>query len=104
MQHISKVFLVGLLSFGAIAEDKPAEPKPPEPAAQPGVPAGPLARQKYVDEKMGFSVELPPGYVKLSENETHEIFKGLSQYIGKEVAERAQRRPPVWFKGPLDPK
>lgn len=90
-----------LWACAAFGEDKPADPKPAE---APAPAAGPLARQKYADEKIGFSVELPPGYVKLNENETHEIFEGISRYIGKEASERAQKRPPVWFKGPIDPK
>ena len=77
------------------------EPKSAEPDV---APAGPLARLDYSDDAAGYSVKLPPGYIKLTDNETHEIFKGLSEFMGKEASERAQKRPPAWFKGPPDPK
>ena len=47
---------------------------------------------------------LPAGYRKLTEDETREVFKGLSDYISKDVAERARKQPPTWFVGPLNPK
>lgn len=105
------VFCAGILSFAAEEPKEKSAAKPAEtagsetkPADHSEVPAGPLQRLPYKDDINGYSVMLPPGYAKLTENETHEIFKGLSQFISKEASERAQKRPPAWFKGPIDPK
>jgi hypothetical protein len=89
------LLLLGLLR----AEDatKPAATTTP-------VPAGPLQRLDHSDPVGGYSVTLPPGYVPLTADETHAIFEGLSEFWGKDVGERARKKPPVWFKGPIDPK
>jgi hypothetical protein len=73
----------------------------PEPSAPV---AGPLQREEFSDPVAGYSVKLPPGYKKLSEDETHAIFEGLSEFWGKEISERARSKPPAWFRGPADPK
>jgi len=57
-----------------------------------------------MDPVAGYSVSIPTGYRKLTDDETREVFKGLSDYLGKEIGERARKRPPVWFIGPVNPK
>lgn len=112
MNMLKSIFcLAGMSAFLNAALPCGAEEPKPEgkggtaaPAETPAAPAGPLARVNYSDDSAGYSVKLPPGYVKLTDNETHEIFKGLSEFMGKEASERAQKRPPAWFKGPPDPK
>ena len=52
----------------------------------------------------GYSMRIPQGYERLSEDENREVFRGLSEYLGKEVGDRVLRRPPTWFKGPINPK
>lgn len=64
------------------------------PAGQPRV---------YTDAAAGYSFVVPAGYDRLSEEENHEVFEGLSKVFGKEASERTQRQPPAWFKGPVDP-
>ena len=52
----------------------------------------------------GYSMRIPAGYERLTEDENREVFRGLSEYYGKEVGERVLRRPLACFKGPINPK
>lgn len=88
-----------LLSFSLISGE---EAKPVETQT---VPAGTAAaREVYTDPVGGFSLSLPTGYRKLTEDETREVFKGLSESLNKNVSESVRKQPPVWFIGPVDPK
>lgn len=55
------------------------------------------------DKDAGYSMRVPPGYTRLSQDESREVLKGISQLSGKEVSARALRQPPVYFRGPADP-
>jgi len=65
-----------------------------------GIHAGEL----YSDPIAGYSVSIPTGYRKLTEDETRDVFTGLSDALGKDAGERVRKRPPVWFIGPSNPK
>jgi len=58
----------------------------------------------FDDPSTGFWMRIPPGYERLTQDEYREVVKGLTEFLGKEAGERALRQPPVYFKGPVDPK
>ena len=60
-------------------------------------------RPLHSDPVAGYSLRIPGGYEKLTEDENREVFEGLSQFLGKDVGERVLKRPPAWFKGPINP-
>src|SRR6185295_10707860 len=64
----------------------------------------PAKREEFSDGTAGYSLLIPTGYRKLSEEETHQFFKGLSEFLGEKAAERARKRPPANFIGSADPK
>lgn len=56
----------------------------------------------FEEAEAGYSLRVPSGFSKLSPDESREVFQGISQHFGKQVGERALRRPPAWFRGPVD--
>jgi len=102
--------LLLLLNFSVraegAAEKKSPDVKPEAPAPAPAEPAAPSATEPelFTDPLAGYSLRIPLGYHKLTADESREVFRGISEYFGKDIAERAQRRPPQWFGGPIDPK
>lgn len=99
--------LIFVLLAAAAEPDAAASAKKEAPAAEDAAPAAvetdPSKLELFSDPLAGFSVRIPAGYHKLSAEETREVFRGISEYFGKDIAERAQRRPPHWFSGPIDP-
>jgi hypothetical protein len=78
--------------------DKAAAPPAP-------VTSGEMEKLKlYSDNDAGYSMRIPDGYSKLTEDETREVFHGISENFGKEAGQRVLRRPPAFFKGPPDLK
>jgi len=57
----------------------------------------------FADPEAGYSMRIPSGYTKLTQDENREVFKNISEYFGKDVSEQVLRQPPVYFKGPADP-
>ena len=86
--------------LSAAAADPSAPPdEPPAPAA------GDMEKLKlFSDSDAGYSMRIPDGYQRLTEDETREVFHSISEYFGKEAGERVVRRPPAYFKGAPDPK
>ncbi|HLX63069.1 MAG TPA: hypothetical protein VKX17_17500 [Planctomycetota bacterium] len=76
------------------------EPKP----AQSGTnaPASNAKREEYSDPEAGYSLLLPAGYRKLSDDEMHFVTKSLSEQLGKDAEARAIKRLPTYFLGPVD--
>jgi hypothetical protein len=66
--------------------------------------ADPATLTPYNDTVAGYSFRVPPGYTRLTPEQSRDVFEGLSKFLGKEVGERAERQPPSWFNGPVDPK
>jgi len=58
----------------------------------------------YSDPVGGYSFLVPSGYKKLTAEQNRQVFDGLSKFIGKDIADRAERNPPAYFNGPVDPK
>jgi hypothetical protein len=58
--------------------------------------------EAFRDVQAGYSLRLPSGYRKMSEDENRKIVENISQYIGKEAADRVDAQPPAYFKGPID--
>ncbi|HEY3324861.1 MAG TPA: hypothetical protein VGP72_30695 [Planctomycetota bacterium] len=84
----------GLL-FAAQTQDSKAPPA-----------AVPLDFEKlslFKDPDAGYSMRVPEGFARLSDEENRQVFRGITEYMGKQAGERALRRPPAWFKGPADP-
>ncbi|HYG76005.1 MAG TPA: hypothetical protein VEK08_13455 [Planctomycetota bacterium] len=95
MSAFRYVFIVSLLSLNLLAADSPkaAESKP----------AGPDDNLTlFEDADAGYSLRVPEGFVKLSQDESREVFRGISEHFGKQAGERALRRPPAWFRGPAE--
>jgi len=91
------------MSLSVFAADK-AAPAPAEPPTS-GVGGGDMEKLKlFSDNDAGYSMRIPDGYQRLTEDETREVFHGISEYFGKEAGERVLRRPPAYFKGPPDLK
>lgn len=96
MRHLSVFSLAVLAAALWAGDEKPAEPTP-----------GLIdfsTLELYTDPRGAYTVRIPAGYHRLSEDENREVFKGLSQILGKEVEDRVLRQPPTWFRGALDPK
>jgi hypothetical protein len=97
-----------LCASALLLAGEPAPTTAPTPGAAPKAPeAGPTELQKlelYEDKDAGFSLRIPSGFARLTESENREVFKGLSDYFGKQIGDRALRRPPAWFRGPSDAK
>ncbi|MFH0939670.1 MAG: hypothetical protein V1899_10385 [Planctomycetota bacterium] len=58
--------------------------------------------QKFSDPIAGYSIRIPEGYKRLTEDENREVIHGLSEIFGKEFGERTAQQPPTYFKGPKD--
>lgn len=67
-------------------------------------PAGDEALELFKDQEAGYSFRVPAGYARLTPDENREVLNSLSQRAGKDVGDRALRRPSVYFKGPADPQ
>lgn len=53
----------------------------------------------FSDPRMGIAFTLPEGFVRLSDDEFRANITRLSEYVGKEAAERVQRQAPLCFRG-----
>ena len=59
--------------------------------------------QPFEDKEAGYSMRIPAGYTRLTQEENRQVLKSISEYGGKEVSESVQRHPAVYFRGPADP-
>jgi hypothetical protein len=57
----------------------------------------------FEDPDARFSMRIPAGFTRLTEADNQEVFRGISEHFGKQVGDRTLKRPPVWFKGTMDP-
>ena len=94
--HSMCIALAALVS-GSVARVPAAETTPDAKTAT-------VTEQVFNEPGAGFSMQIPAGYTRLSDDENREVFSRLSEHFGKEAGERALRQPPVRFKGPVDPK
>jgi hypothetical protein len=53
----------------------------------------------FSDARIGVAFTLPEGFSKLSDDEFRANMTRLSEYVGKEAAERVQRQAPLCFRG-----
>jgi len=85
-----------LLALGSLLLAEAAERELQEPKAKSQEPL-------FEDSEAGYSMRIPAGYAKLTQDENREVFKSIGEYFGKDVSERVLRQPPVYFRGPVDP-
>ena len=117
------LFVVITLSFGRLCAENAAPNAPAASAASgdsatPSAPATSTATatdeskpavasqsglSDFSDTEAGFSIKVPAGYTRLTQDQIRMAFKGLSNTLGKNVSERTLLRPPAYFQGPIDP-
>jgi hypothetical protein len=73
-------------------------------AGESGAPTDLSALKLFSDPAAGYSIRLPAGYERLSEEENRERDSGLSELFARNPSEHAQLQPSIYFKGPQDPK
>lgn len=95
---LSLILLASTAAWAISAEEKPAGPAPAP------LPAETSTLELFTDPKGAYSLRIPAGFRRLTEDENRDFFKSLSEYMGKDVHDRVLRQPPVWFRGPDDPK
>lgn len=92
---------LSLASFALYAAEEPKDIKPDDKAS----PVELAKREMYTDPVAGYSVLIPNGYRKLTDDESREVFNGMSEVLGKkDIGERSRKRPPAWFIGPVNLK
>lgn len=84
-------------------EATPVTPTAPATPAQPDFGPASTKPVEFKDAEAGYSVMIPAGYARLSDDRVRLAFKGLSSYLGKDVGERTLVKPPSCFQGPIDP-
>lgn len=83
--------------------ERQGPPKAEEGAPKAQAPVDLAKLTLFKDKEAGYSMRLPEGYTRLTQDENREVANNLSEYFGKEASERALRQPPAYFRGPLDP-
>jgi hypothetical protein len=93
----ASIFIAGIL---AVAGCVPLAAEQPATATNSTTTATePAKREMFTDPAGGYSLLLPSGYRKLTDDEMHFVFKSLSEYLGKEASERTIKQPPAYFIG-----
>lgn len=94
---VCRIFVLAWLAFPVLCLIHSGHCGASEPAADTSLPV-------YSDPVAGYSFLVPSGYKRLTPEQNRQVFDGLSKFIGKDIAERAERLPPAYFHGPVDPK
>jgi hypothetical protein len=84
---LGSLFFAALLAASLFSAEAPVEEKPVE----------------FKDPGAGYSIVLPKGYTRLSEDKIRENVQSNSQIVGKDVTEQILREPAVYFEAPADP-
>lgn len=58
---------------------------------------------EFKDENSRYSMLIPKGYKRLSEEKIRENVRSNSEIVGKDITEQILREPAAYFEGPIDP-